>query len=107
MSACGSAPRRRKTPGEEGSTRIIIDKSVSINPLETLIATRDIMADFGAGTQRIVHARYGESAGNRIEMTVPAALYTGQTPGDRSGLATIEVPFSAVGRDAGAFLCFY
>ena len=24
MSACGSAPRRRETPGEEGSTRIII-----------------------------------------------------------------------------------
>jgi hypothetical protein len=44
---------------------------------------------------------------DRIGVTVPAALYTGQTPGDRSGLATVEVPFSAVGRDAGAFLCFY
>jgi len=79
----------------------------SINPLETLIATRDIMADFRAGTQRIVHARYGGTAGNRVGVTVPGALYTGQTPGDRSGLATVEVPFSAVGRDAGAFLCFY
>ena len=79
----------------------------SINPLETLIATRDIMADFRAGTQRIVHARYGATAGNRVGVTVPAALYTGQTPGDRSGLATVEVPFSAVGRDAGAFLCFH
>jgi len=79
----------------------------SINPLETLIATRDIMADFRAGAQRIVHARYGSAAGNRIGMTVPTALYTGQTPGDRSGLATIEVPFSAVGQDAGGFLCFY
>jgi hypothetical protein len=79
----------------------------SINPLETLIATRDIMADFRAGTQRIVHARYGEAVGNKVGVTVPGALYTGQTPGDRSGLSTVEVPFSAVGRDAGAFLCFY
>ena len=79
----------------------------SINPLETLIATRDIMADFRSGTQRIVHARYGVTAGNRVGVTVPAALYTGQTPGDRSGLATVEVPFSAVGQDSGAFLSFY
>ena len=79
----------------------------SMNPLETLIATRDIMADFRAGTQRIVHGRYGATAGNRVGATIPAALYTNQSPGDRSGLATVEVPFSAVGQDAGGFLCLY
>ncbi len=79
----------------------------SMNPLETLIATRDIMADFRAGTQRIIHARYGATAGNRVGATIPAALYTNQSPGNRSGLATVEVPFSAVGQDAGGFLCLY
>jgi len=79
----------------------------SINPLETLIATRDIMDDFRSGAQRIVHARYGSAAGNRVGITVPAALFTGQTSGDRSGLATVEVPLSAIGQEAGAFICLY
>ncbi len=79
----------------------------SVNPLETLVATRDIMSDFRAGTRRIVHARYGSVAGNRIGITIPAAHYTNHTPGDRNGLGQVTVPFEATGRDAGCFLCVY
>lgn len=79
----------------------------SMNPLEELVATRDIMGDFRAGTRKIVHARLGTAAGNRIGLTWPQAQYTGQRPGARDGLAAVDVPFAGVGRDAGAFLCFY
>jgi hypothetical protein len=82
----------------------------SINPLETLVATRDILGDFKAGTAQPIVARVtggAAVAGNRIAMTVPSALYTGYSPGDRSGLATEEAPFFCQGQDAGFFLCVY
>ncbi len=78
-----------------------------MDPLETLIATRDVMADFRAGAQRIIHARYGSTAGNRVGLTVPAGLFTNQTPADRNGLSAVTVPFDCVGQDGGAYLCFY
>jgi hypothetical protein len=90
-------------PGEITERRV----TGSIDPIETLVATRDIMTDFRAGTRRILHARWGSSAGNRIGVTLPQAHYTGQTPSDRSGIMTVDVPFAAVGKDAGMFLCFY
>lgn len=79
----------------------------SINPLETLVATRDIMGDFRAGTPRLLHARYGQTAGNRIALTIPQAQYLNQTPGDRNKLGQVTVPFQAIGRDSGMFLCVY
>ncbi len=78
-----------------------------MDPYKTLIATRDIMADFRAGTQRIIHARVNAAAGVRCAITMPAAQYTGRDLGDRSGLLTEEVPFECVGQDAGAFICLW
>ena len=79
----------------------------SINPLETLVATRDVLTDLRAGTTRILHARYGQVVGNRIAFTMPAAQALNQTPGDRNKLSQIEVPFQATGRDSGLFVCVY
>lgn len=79
----------------------------TINPLATLVATRDLMADFRAGTSRIINAAYGTVAGNRFALTMPACQPTGYQPGDRDGLMTEEVQFFAGGEDAGAFACFY
>lgn len=79
----------------------------NMDPLETLVATRDIMADFRAGTTRILHARYGSATGNRVGLTIPAGQYSNQTPGDRNGLEIVGVPFDCTGQDAGAFLCFW
>lgn len=79
----------------------------SMDPKETLVATRNIMADFRAGTKRILHSRYGTSTGNKIAITIPQALYKGQSPGEREGMMTVDVPFEATGVDAGAFICFY
>ncbi|MGB4101072.1 MAG: hypothetical protein WBK91_04110 [Alphaproteobacteria bacterium] len=79
----------------------------AVDPLETLVATRDIMTDLRAGTRRIIHTRYGQVVGNRIGLTVPLGQYLNQDPSDRNGLAQVSVPFACVGRDAGAFLCVY
>ncbi|KAA0579016.1 hypothetical protein FZ983_16970 [Azospirillum sp. B21] len=79
----------------------------SCDPLETLIATRDSMAALRAGTQQIIHASYGQVAGNRVGLTVPAAFYTNLQPGDRNGLLTNTHQFACTGQDAGAFICLH
>src|SRR5690606_24696800 len=65
----------------------------SMNPAETLVATRDIFADFRAGTKAIVSLSYGSTAGNRLGIVIPNALYTGETPADRDGIMAKNVPF--------------
>jgi hypothetical protein len=82
-----------------------------IDPFETLVATRDIMAAFRAGTEQIIHGRVmggtGVVAGNRVGLTIPQAFYESYDPGDRSGLATEGVGFFARGQDTGAFLAVW
>ncbi|SOD97021.1 hypothetical protein [Caenispirillum bisanense] len=79
----------------------------SIDPLDTLVATRDVMSAFRNGVAQVVHARFGSTAGNRVAVTIPAAKYTSLNPGDREGLVTAETGFSAVGIDSGAYICIY
>jgi len=73
----------------------------SINPKETLVATRDSMLDFRTSVKRPLHARLGIVPGNRIGVTVPSALYLNQSPTDTNGYVTTDVPFHATGQDAG------
>lgn len=79
----------------------------SIDPAATLVATRNLLADLQAGTQRIIHGKMGIVAGNSFGLTIPAGLITADNPGDRDGVAAEQVNFECVGQDAGAFLCFY
>lgn len=79
----------------------------SINPKETLVATRDIMADFRAQTKRPLAAYWGTAVGNRVGLVAPSALYLNQTPGERNAYRTVEVPFHATGRDAGFYVVIW
>jgi hypothetical protein len=79
----------------------------SINPKETLVATRDIMADFRSQTRRPIHAKYGITAGNRLGFTVPAALYLNETYGDNNGYRIVDVPFDMTGQDSGLSICSF
>lgn len=79
----------------------------TMNPNMTLVATRDIMGDFRAGTKRSIHGRLGSTAGNRVALTIPSALYLNRTPGDRNGVSISDVPFGAEGQDAGAFIAIW
>lgn len=77
----------------------------NMDPQRTAVATRDLFTAMRAGTSKIVHERFGPSAGNRMALTIPAALLTGNEDTDRDGIAVEGIPFNATGADAGAFLC--
>ncbi len=83
------------------------DMTGSIDPNDVLVATRDTMADFRNGTQRIVLAQWGTVAGNRFALIIPAAQYTSLSDQERQGIAKRALGFKATGRDAGAFLACY
>ncbi len=79
----------------------------TMDPLATLVATRNLMDDFRNGVPRILHSRIGTAAGNRCGIVIPAAFQEQNAPGDRDGLGTEEVSFFCEGEDAGAFMCFW
>lgn len=83
----------------------------SIDPNAVLVATRDTLTDVRNGTTRLLHARLkggnAASAGNRIAVAVPSALFTGFQPTDRQGIAAEQIPFYAQGQDAGAFIAVF
>lgn len=79
----------------------------TMNPYETLVGTRDIMADFRAQTKRPLHARLGASAGNRLGFTIPSALYLNEQREDRQGITGVSVPFHMTGQDSGVCICSY
>lgn len=97
--------------GAEGvDPPIITERNLSfdIDPNTTLSATRDFLANLRAGDEKILHARLGSTAGNRIGITLPKAHITGFGPGDREGVMIENITGQAgTGQDDSAFLCFY
>lgn len=83
------------------------DITGNMDPLDTLVATRDLMTVFRSGAKKSLHAMLGTVAGNRIGITVGQALVTNQQPGDRSGLATVGTPFECTGQDSGLGICLF
>lgn len=80
---------------------------VTLNPEETLLATRAVMTDLRTGTARIIAARLGSTAGSRIALTVPAGRYVAKEAGERDGKAVESVTVEASDPDAGAFICVF
>lgn len=79
----------------------------SIDPLATLVATRDMMTTLRSGATHLLHKRMGDTAGNRVAFTLPTIQQTQNNPGDREGLMTEEIQYRAVGEDAGCFIAFF
>lgn len=73
----------------------------SVDPLEVLVATNDLMAAFRNGTEQVIHARWGATAGNRIGITIPAGQYTANNPAERDNLIARAFPFECNGLDSG------
>jgi hypothetical protein len=82
------------------------DLQGSMDPLEVLVATRNIFSDFRAGTTRALQAVNGSTAGNILTVDIPAAKYRNETQGDRDGFLMADVPFSAVSVDDGLVLTY-
>lgn len=81
--------------------------SGTIDPALTLLSTRNVFADFLAGTERTLVLRWGSVAGNRISILCPSVQFAGATPGDVNGFINEQVPFRANGADSGIFICVH
>jgi len=72
------------------------DVSGSFDPAQVLIAQKDFIGEWKAGTTgSLTTGVIGSSAGNRYALTCPAAYYREVSPGDREGLRTYEIGFAA------------
>ena len=86
--------------GSDGYGTIrITDRNVtgSFDPEDVLVATYDFWSEFtGATTAAMSTAALGPAAGNQIALTFPALKLTNVSPGDRDGILTRAIEFSAV-----------
>lgn len=78
-----------------------------IDPLATTVAARDMMTTLRNGTTHLFHARWGDTVGNRVAITIPTGQQIQNNPGDRDGLLTEEIQYRAVGDDCGGFMAFW
>lgn len=79
----------------------------SINPQLALLSVRNNFADFLGGTEKVLLLNWGSALGNRVSILCPRVHYTGAAPTDVNGFASEEMPFRAVGADAGAIITFF
>jgi hypothetical protein len=86
---------------------------LKIDPLATLVANRDTIADIGAGSTYAVALRHGLSAGNRWTLVLPMAQPTESAPGVRGKLRSENITLQcrslgkdSVTRDTDAILVF-
>lgn len=73
-------------------------------PPRAIVATRDVLADWIAGTQTSLWIKWGTVAGSRMSLWIPTLRYTGQQGVDVNGFAFEGIPFDAEGDDAGFYL---
>lgn len=76
----------------------ITDRDINgtIDPEDKLLATKDFLADWEAGTEMALGTGViGGTAGNKYQITMPAVSYRDASLGDRDGLRTMELPYGA------------
>lgn len=78
-----------------------------INPQMVTLSQRDAFADMVAGTTKQLWLNWGETAGNRFSIYLPAIAYTGNEEEDLDGIAGDGLPFEAVGIDSWAMITVY
>lgn len=86
---------------------------LTVDPLATLLATRDALAAIAAGSQFSAVARFGTVAGNRIGLTMPLLTQVDAQPGLRGRFRSEELTYQTLtpGQDANTrdgdfILCF-
>jgi hypothetical protein len=93
----------------------VVDRApvLKVDPLATLVANRDTIADIGNGVQMSAVLRHGSVAGNRWSLTAPLVQKTTMDPGTRGklrseqiGLQCISSGKDAFGRDSDRILAF-
>lgn len=72
----------------------------SMDPEATLVATHDFWNEWESSAEMPLAITVGSVAGNIANLTAPKVVYRELSEGDRNGLYTLELPFTAA-RDAG------
>ena len=75
----------------------------SIDPQDTLVATRDTIGNFINGASILLHARYGAFPGSRVGMTAPTAKYLSAAPSNDGDMQRLGVNFECNGNNDDAF----
>ncbi len=80
----------------------------SLSLYKEAISTRNTLSQFLANTEQALAIRYGNTAGNRIAITVPRLVYSGNpSDTDIGAYAGEALPFRGLGPDAAAFICHW
>lgn len=97
--------------GGQISTRTPI---IEVDPLMTLVATRDSLAEIAAFVQYPAGFKLGNVAGNRLSVLCPLAQPIESTPGKRGTLRSETLRLQALnpgkdayGRDGERIICFF
>lgn len=98
-------------PGEEfgyESARPIDRRATGrINPRVVTLADRNAFADLKTGRALPLWLNWGETAGNRVSIFLPAIRYTGKEDDDLDGISADGLPFDAEGPDSWIYLLFH
>ncbi|USI71617.1 hypothetical protein [Sphingomonas morindae] len=102
------------TPFGFGAGQIVDRVPVlKVDPLATLVANRNTIADIGNGVTMPAVLRHGSVAGNRWALIAPLAQPTAADPGTRGKLRSEQMSLQcrslgkdAIGRDTDRILCF-
>ncbi len=77
------------------------DSQGSLDPESTLIATHDFWTDWEDSTARAISITIGGTAGNICDIDIGQAVYREIGYGDREGVRTYEIPFTAAESGTG------
>lgn len=87
---------------------------LGLDPVETLVATRDTVAEIEAGSQYPGVLRFGSQAGNRWSLMAPLLQPQDMAPATRGIFRSEQLQLAALNpgqgpstRDADTILCFY
>jgi len=87
---------------------------LALDPIDTLVAVRNVIADIEAGTRYSAVIRCGAVPGNRWSLTCPLTMPAEVSPGRRGIYRTEELTLQLLNsgsdpqaRDSDAVLCFY
>ena len=98
-------------PGEEYGyepARVTMRKPTGrINPQLVTLAARNAFADLVGGATQPLWLNWGETAGNKVSMYLPAISYTGKEDDDLDGNSADGLPFQANGIDSWVYLLFH
>ena len=86
--------------GENGQRTPVL----TVDPLATLVANRDVLAQISTGAVVPASFRYGTQAGNRWALTIPAAQITGESDTQRDNLVGEQITAQAISQGKDAYL---